>query len=88
MTADQQQKVKDDVDKITDEKMVEALTQANVEEKLALLAVKAARNKITQLKTYLCLGGIDQQFDFCPQNSKTEQLFLYNRWRKEKDLLK
>ncbi len=30
MTADQQQKVKDDVDKITDEKMVEALTQANV----------------------------------------------------------
>ena len=34
------------------------------------------------------LGGINQQFDFCPADPKSEQVYLHKKLRKDKELLR
>ena len=59
-----------------------------VKKSLAVEMASAARNDLQALKPYLILGGLNKQFDFCPPSPQAEQIFLFKRWRKEKDLLK
>ena len=59
-----------------------------VDEKLAEKALKASKNNLNEIGPYLRMGGVNMQFDFCPPNSKSEQVFLFKNWRKEKNLLK
>ena len=62
--------------------------KVKVEEQFALKCLKASRNNIEEAKPYITMEGVNMQFDFCPPSSKAEQVFLFKKWRKEKELLK
>ena len=68
--------------------MVAALKKLKVEEKLAVSAVKAAKNDVDALMPFLQFETINMQFDFCPSDAKSEQNYIFKKWRKEKVLLK
>jgi len=62
---------------------VEAL-KVKVGHKLAEDSAKAAMNKEQYLGIYLLLEGVNQQFDFCPSDPKSEQIYLHKKLKKDK----
>jgi len=41
-------------------------------------------NKEQYLGIYLLLEGVNQQFDFCPSDPKSEQIYLHKKLKKDK----
>lgn len=82
-----EKQLREEVSRTCNEELVAALRRSKVEESLAAKAVRAAMNKEQYLGIYLLLGGINQQFDFCPADTRSEQVYLHKRLKKEKELL-